>query len=57
MKDKITLYNMYKAAEEVASQWNGDSAGKEEDAANIAEEIMFTINRLRELTIELEELA
>lgn len=39
----------------IKGQWDGDNAGREEDRANIAQDILDAIKNVEELLAELEE--
>lgn len=50
------LHYIIEDAIKVASQWNGDEPGREEDRALCADEIVQKAEELRELIEELERL-
>ena len=50
------LDRIYDEAFAISSDWNGNEAGRDEDRANCAEQIMLTIRELKELVSEMENL-
>jgi hypothetical protein len=42
--------------EEIGGAWNGDLPGRQEDRAHQAEEIIDTINKLRDQITELDQM-
>lgn len=51
-----SLHYIIEDAIAVASEWNGDEAGREEERSNRADEIIKKADELRTLLEELEEL-
>ena len=51
-----TLRNIIVYAYNIMGEWDGDNAGRLEDRATAAEEVMEAANNLLELILELEEM-
>ena len=51
---ELDLKSIKKYAEEVAGSWNGDEAGRGEERADCAKEIIENVDRLLELLEELD---
>jgi hypothetical protein len=50
------LRNIMAYADAITGEWDGDNAGREEDRATAAEEVMEMANDLLELILALEEM-
>jgi hypothetical protein len=53
---KKELQTLIKQMEEIAGEWNGDEAGRQEERAHIAEDITEKAKELIDLLEELDEL-
>jgi hypothetical protein len=50
------LHEIILYADKITGEWDGDNAGREEDRATAAEEVMEMADELRTLITELDEM-
>jgi hypothetical protein len=50
-----SLAQIKKYAEEVAGQWNGDESGRQEEIAQIANDLLERVGEVEKLLSELED--